>query len=124
MQTKYRQHLGKHRVVWFWLLGLLVAWWATNAKQVSTAFWENTAWLLGLLVAWWATRPFFFTPLPLLGVLVGSACLACWLLGFGENTYSDGWIMDREIVFCLLVCWYACRDCLRDTVLDGYAMFF
>ena len=44
MQTKYRQHLGKHRVVWFWLLGLLVAWWATNAKKVSTAF--------GLLVAW------------------------------------------------------------------------
>ena len=37
-----------------------------------------------------------FLPLPLVGVLVGSACLACWLLGFGENTYSDGWIMDRD----------------------------
>ena len=59
MQSKYRQHLGE------------------------------TVWLLGLLVAWWATRPFFFTPLPLVGVLVGSAYLACWLLGFGENTYSD-----------------------------------
>ena len=22
-----------------------------------------------------------------------------------------------------LVCWFACRDCLRDTVLDGYAIF-
>ena len=121
MQTKYRQHLGKHRVVWFWLLGLLVAWWATNAKQVSTAFGENV-WLLGLFAAG-ATHPFCFTLLPLVGVLVGSACLACCLLGFGENTYRDAWIMDREIVFCLLVCWYACRDCLRDTVLDGYAMF-
>ena len=28
-------------------------------------------------------------------MLVGSACLAC-LLGFGENTYSDGWIIDRK----------------------------
>ena len=50
MRTKYRQHLGKRRVAWFWLLGLLVAWWATNAKQVSTAFGENV-WLLGLFVA-------------------------------------------------------------------------
>ena len=39
--------------------------------------------------------PFFFIPLPLVGVLVGSACLACWLPGFGESTYSDEWIMDR-----------------------------
>ena len=30
--------------------GLLVAWWATNAKQISTAFGENV-WLLGLFVA-------------------------------------------------------------------------
>ena len=42
--------------------------------------------------------PFFCIPLPLVGVSVGSACLACWLLGFGENTYSDGWIMDRTKV--------------------------
>ena len=54
--------------------------------QVSTAFGESTVWLLGLLVAWWATHPVFFTPLALVGVLVGAACLACCLLGFGENT--------------------------------------
>ena len=40
--------------------------------------------------------PFFFIPLPLVGVLVGSACLACSLLGFGESTYSAGWIMNRK----------------------------
>ena len=50
MRTKYRQHVGSHRVVSFWLLGLLVAWWATNAKQVSTAFGGNV-WLLGLFAA-------------------------------------------------------------------------
>ena len=25
--------------------------------------------------------------------------------------------------YYFLVCWLACRDCLRDTVLDGYAIF-
>ena len=63
MQSKYRQHLGK------------------------------TVWLLGLLVAWWATHPFFFTPLPLVGVLVGTACnfLVCWLLGLlAVDTVLDG----------------------------------
>ena len=73
------------------------------------------AWFVGCLVCWllgglpaqskyrqhlgkleFGCYPFFFTPLPLVDVLVGSACLACWLLGFGENTYSDGWIMERE----------------------------
>ena len=54
---------------------------------------------------WWATHPFFFTLLPLVGVLVGSACLACCLLGFGENTYSDGWIMDRRKKCNFLVRW-------------------
>ena len=33
MRTKYRQHVGSHRVVSFWLLGLLVAWWATNLGE-------------------------------------------------------------------------------------------
>ena len=68
---------------------------------------------------------FFLIPLPLVGELVGSACLACWLLGFGENTYSDGWIMDREKCN-FLVCWLLgllAVDCLRDTVLDGHATF-
>ena len=45
------------------------------------------------------------TLLPLVGVLVGSACLACCLLGFGENTYSDGWIMDRRKKCNFLVRW-------------------
>ena len=54
---------------------------------------------------WWDTHPFFFTLLPLVGVSVGSACLACWLLGFGENTYSDGWIMDRSKKCNFLVRW-------------------
>ena len=93
MRTKYRQRLGKHRVVWFWSQGLLVAWWATNAKQVSTAFGENV-WLLGLFVAGGLPALSFYSPS--FGWCVrGSGCLACWLLGFGENTYSDGWIMDR-----------------------------
>ena len=48
--------------------------------------------------------PFFCIPLPLVGVSVGSACLACWLLGFGENTYGDGWIMDRGKKCNCLVC--------------------
>ena len=91
-----------------------VGWLAAN--QISTAFGENTGWCgFGCLVCWllgglptqskyrqhlgkleFGCYPFFFTPLPLVDVLVGSPCLACWLLGFGENTYSDGCIMDRE----------------------------
>ena len=33
--------------------------------------------------------------------------------------------MDREkrLLFGALVCWFACRDCLRDTVLDGHTLF-
>ena len=85
-QSKYQQHLGK-------TFGCLVC-----------------LFLVGY-------PPFFLTLLPLVGVLVGSACLACCLLGFGEDTFSDGWIMDREkmLLFGVLVCWFACRDCLRDT---------
>ena len=89
-----------------------------NANQVSTAFGKTQGCVVlvaGLLVAWWATnaqskyrqhlgktfgclvclllvgyRPFFFTLLPLVGV---------------ENTYSDGWIMDRDKYITFLVCW-------------------
>ena len=73
--------------------------------------------------------PFFFIPLPLVGVLVGSACLACWLLGFGENTYSDGWIMDREknrtfwwvgCLVCLLL--IACVIQWMDGSMDGWML--
>ena len=77
MRTKYRQHLGKHRVVWFWSLGVLVAWRATNAKQVSTAFGENV-WLLGLFVA---------GGLPTLSFVLSFLWLVCrlvqpaWLVG-------------------------------------------
>ena len=49
--------------------------------------------------------------------------LGLWLLGFVENTYSDGWIMDRETnvtfwcdgcLVCLLL--IACViQCLMDT---------
>ena len=83
------------------LLGVLVGWLACcNASQISAAFGEKTGlcgfgclvcWLLGGLPMQSKYRqhlgktqfgcyPFFFTPLPLVGVLVGSACLACWLL--------------------------------------------
>ena len=59
---------------------------------------------------WWATHPFFFTLLPLVGVLVGSACLACCLLGFGENTYSDGYFLVRWFVglLAVIVCVIQC----------------
>ena len=98
MQAKYRQPLGKTQgcVVLVRLIGLLVARWATNAKQVSTAH---------SLVA-----TLLFIPLPLVGVLVGSACLACWLIGFGENTYGDEWIMDREKNRTFW--WVGCLVCL------------
>ena len=71
--------------------------------------------------------PFFFIPLPLVGVLVGSACLACWLLGFWESTYSDGWIMDKEknrtfwrvgCLVCLLL--IACVIQWMDGWMDGW----
>ena len=92
--------------MWFWLLGLLVAWRVTHAKPVSTVFGDNTIWLLGLLVAWW-------TLLPLVGV-GWFGLLGLSLLGFGESTYTDGWIMDREKnvpFWCVgwLVGWLACR---------------
>ena len=76
MQTKYRQPLGKTQgcvVLVAWFVGCSGG---NNAKQVSTAFGENTVWLLpflfyptsfgwcvgwfgllGLLVAWiWGKR--------------------------------------------------------------------
>ena len=94
MRTKYRQHLGKHMVVWFWLL---VCWLLGGLPMQSKYRQQLGKRLVGWFVCcWWATHPFFFTLFPLVGVSVGSACLACCLLGFGENTYSDGWIMDRE----------------------------
>ena len=69
----------------------------------------------------------FFITLPLVGVLVGSACLACWLLGVWENTYSDGWIMDKEknrIFLCVgcLVCLLliACAIQWMDGWMDGW----
>ena len=98
MRTKYRQHLGKHRVVWFWLLVC----WLLGGLPMQSKYRQHLGKTFG--------HPFFFTLLPLVSVLVGSACLACCLLGFGENTYGDGWIMDREknvtfwcvgLLFCL-----------------------
>ena len=36
----------------------------------------------------------------------------------------DGsWIGGRICLFGVLICWFAGRYCLRDTVLDGYAIF-
>ena len=82
------------------MLGLLVAWWATNAKQVSTAFGENTVWLL----------PFLFYPTSF-GWCVGwfglLGLLVAWILG---NTCSDGWMMDREKN--KTVWWVGCLVCL------------
>ena len=118
MRTKYRQHLGKRRVVWFWFLGLLVAWWATSAKQVSTAFGENV-WLLGLFVAGglptlsfllfflWLVRPawlvvclgvvcllFALVTLGLMVALVGMLVWSrCCLVGWSVGWHSvDGWM--------------------------------
>ena len=95
---------------------------ARNWSQLSTAFGGKrlVAWFV---CCWWAAHPFFVTLLPLVGVVVGSACLACCLLGFGENIYtSDAWIMDRENSVMFLVRWFvgllaviACAvQCLTD----------
>ena len=47
------------------------------------------------------------------------------------STYFNGVTVQRwldhgqgqKCYFLVLVCWFACRDCLRDTALDGYAIF-
>ena len=87
--------------------GCLVCWLLVGyqGKASIDSIWGKrlVAWFVR---CWWATHPFFFALLPLVGVLVGSACLACCLLGFGESTYSDGWIMDREKKGYFLVCWF------------------
>ena len=80
------------------MIGLLVARWATNAKQISTAIGENTVWLL----------PFLFYPTSfgwsvgwfgLLGLLVA------WILG----KHMDGSWTGRKIkLFGGLVAWFAC----------------
>ena len=59
-----------------WLLGGL----PTQSKYRQHLGKRLVAWFV---CCWWATHPFCFTLLPLVGVLVGSACLACCLLGFG-----------------------------------------
>ena len=74
-----------------WFVGCLVGY---QCKATIDSIWGKrlVAWFV---CCWWATHPFFLTLLPLVVVLVGSACLTCRLLAFGEDTYSDGWIMDR-----------------------------
>ena len=58
----------------------------------------------------------------------------CWLvrpawlvgcLGLEKiHTVMDAsWTGRRMLLFGALVCWLACRDCLRDTVLDGHTCF-
>ena len=61
--------------------------------------------LAWFVCCWWATHPFFYIILPLDGVSVGSACLICRLLGFGENICNERWIMDRGKKCNFLVCW-------------------
>ena len=105
MRTKYRQHLGKHRVVWFWSLGLLVAWRATNAKQVSTAFGENV-WLRCLFVAGGLpTLSFLLSFLWLVRRLVQAA----WLVGClgleKTHTVMDGsWTGAKNVTFWRVGC--------------------
>ena len=123
MQTKYRQPLGKTPgcvalVAWF--VGCLVGY---QCKASIDSIWGKHS-----LVAWFAggLLPFLFYPTSFGWCVVGSACLACWLIGFGENTYSDGWIMDKEKNCNCLVCWLRgllAVDCLRGTVLDGHVLF-
>ena len=103
---------------------VLVAWWATNAKQVSTARGENV-WLLGLFVAGGLPTPCF---------LLSFLWLVCWLVQPAWlvvcldlekiHTVMDGsWTGRNMLLFGVLVAGFACRDCLRDAVLDGYARF-
>ena len=58
-----------------WFVGCLVGY---QCKASIDSIWGKrlVAWFV---CCWWATHPFFFTLLP----LVGSACLACCLLGCG-----------------------------------------
>ena len=72
-----------------WFVGCLVGY---QCKASVDRIWGKR--LVACFVCWWATHPSLSLSFLWL-VLVGSACLAC-LLGFGENTYSDGWIIDRK----------------------------
>ena len=65
-----------------WIVGCLVGY---QCKASIDSIWGKrlVAWFV---CCWWATHPFFLTLLPSVGASVGSACLACWLLGFGEDT--------------------------------------
>ena len=101
MQTKHRQPLGKTQgcvVLVDWFVGCLVGY---QCKASIDSVWGKHSLVATLSL---------FIPFPLVGVLVGSACLACWSLGFRENTYSDGWIMDRETIKTYW--WVGCLVCL------------
>ena len=80
----------------FGCLGLLVAGWATNAKQTSTAFGENTVWSL----------PFLFNPT--------SFGRGRWCVGWKPSLSRTGFLDPRHLGktpsmwFGCLVCWLAC----------------
>ena len=112
-----------------WFVGCLVGY---QCKATIDSIWGKrlVAWFV---CCWWATHPFFLTLLPLVVVLVGSACLTCRLLGFGEDTYSDGWIMDRgknvtfwcvdllAVIACVIQCWMGMQFfCLCAWLMDGW----
>ena len=89
---------------------------------------------LGQHVQGTAANLFVAGGLPTLSFLLFFLWLVCWLvqpawlvvcLGLEKtHTVMDGsWTGRKMLLFGALVCWFACRDCLRDTVLDGYAMF-
>ena len=112
-----------------WFVGCLVGY---QCKASIDSIWGKrlVAWFV---CCWWAAHPFFLTLLPLVVVLVGSACLTCRLLGFGEDTYSDGWIMDRgknvtfwcvgllAVIACVIQCLMDMQFfCLCAWLMDGW----
>ena len=111
-----------------WFVGCLVGY---QCKASIDSIWGKrlVAWFV---CCWWATHPFFLTLLPLVVVLVGSACLTCRLLGFGEDTYSDGWIMDRgknvtfwcvgllAVIACVIQCLMDMHFSVCCLLMDGW----
>ena len=99
MRTKYRQHLGKHRVVWFWLLVC----WLLGGLPMLSKYRQHLGKTFGCLVCLLLVGypPFLFYS-PSFGWL---AWPRCCLVGWSVGWHSvDGWMhacMDGWILCCL-----------------------